>query len=268
MKILFIGDIFGEQGRIAVKENLAFVVKENSIDFVIANGENTTHGSGLIYKHYEELISYGINAITSGNHFFSRNYNLSYFNKTPLLIRPYNINKSVSGCGSRVFNVNGINIRVTNLIGNAMIRDYGQDNIYKAMDELLKTCNEKIHIVDLHAEASGEKVAFSYNYDGKVSAIVGTHTHITTADENILPKKTAYITDVGMTGPYRSCIGSKINPTIKKLKDYSSTKPDVSNNKAAFNAVIIDIDNETGLARSIKRINIIPESDGEIDYEN
>ena len=191
MKILFIGDIVGIVGRRMIHDHLNTFVEKYHIDFVIANAENATHGKGLIRHHYEELIDDGIDAITLGNHYDNKSEIRRYIDSADRLIRPLNLIHEYPGEGSILFEYNGITIRVTNLLGSAFM-DENVNNPYYSLLELINN-EEKadIHIVDYHAEATGEKLCLAYALDGKVSAVLGTHTHVQTRDYQILENGTA-----------------------------------------------------------------------------
>ena len=253
MRILFLGDIVGRIGRNAVKHNLEKLVTKYQVDFVIANGENATHGKGLIEKHYNELIDAGVDVITLGNHYMSKNNIVSYIDEATCLIRPLNVTARVGGVGSAVFDVNGVGVRVTNILGTAFMREE-VSMPYQALQELLEENDgeDVIHIVDFHAEATGEKQAFAFALDGKVSAVLGTHTHVQTNDAHILPKGTAFISDVGMTGYADGVLGSTSETVVNKLIYGQQSKfqtPD--DGRGIFSAVVIDIDDISGLAKQI-----------------
>ena len=255
MRILFIGDIVSQAGRSITQRNLKDLVNKHEIDFVIANGENVAHGKGITEKLYKELLSYGIDVVTLGNHFLLASESLNVLERSENLVRPLNIHSSIPGSGSKVFECKGKKIRVTNLLGKVFINDLNPSNPFDAIDEVLKESNEVIHFVDCHAEATAEKLSLGWYLDGKVSAVIGTHTHVPTADERILPQGTAYLTDVGMTGPYDGIIGTRRDLVIHKQRTGLPTKFDVQEGEAQLNACIIDIDEVSGKARSIKRIN-------------
>lgn len=256
MKILFIGDIVSSSGRNIVNRYLKDIKNKYEIDFVIANGENSAHGKGITEKIYLELLSYGIDVITLGNHFLLASESLNVLDRSEKLVRPLNIHSSIPGSGSKVFEVNGQKIRVTNLLGKVFINDLNPTNPFDAIDEILNNSTEIIHFVDLHAEATAEKLSIGWYLDGKVSAVIGTHTHVQTADERILPNGTAYLTDVGMTGPYDGIIGTRRDLVIHKQRTGLPTKFDIQEGEAQLSACIIDIDEKTGKSRSIKRIII------------
>lgn len=261
MRILFFGDIVGKVGRNAIKKHLPNLVDKYQVDFVIANGENVTHGKGLIEKHYYELLDAGVDAITLGNHYLGKSYIVHYIDDADCLIRPLNITANFGGEGSRVFEVNGIKIRVTNILGVAFMKE---DVIqpYLSLKELLKDIEgeDSIHIVDYHAEATGEKMCFGYVFDGLVSAVLGTHTHVQTNDARILEHGTAFISDVGMCGAYNGVLGfeknSVINKTIYGLDSRFDLKDD---DQEIVSAVVMDIDETTKKCKEFFSIKIVGE---------
>ena len=260
MKIIFIGDIVGRIGRRMVKEKLPYFVKKYDIDFVIANGENATHGKGLMRNHYLELIDAGVDVVTLGNHYDSKNEIRRFIDRVDRLIRPLNLRHDYPGEGSATFDLDGITIRVTNVLGTAFMNE--EVNFpHLATSELLNEVEPtNIHIIDFHAEATGEKQAYAYAFDGKVSAILGTHTHVQTSDARILDKGTAYISDVGMTGLYNGVLGFEKDSVVKKLMYGENNKFEVpEEGKGLFSAVVIDVDEITGLAREIFPIYYVEE---------
>jgi len=243
MKILFFGDIVGQVGRNAVKHNLEKLVKKYQVDFVIANAENATHGKGLIEKHYNELIDAGVNCLTLGNHYLSKNLINNYIDEATCLVRPLNLLNNFGGVGSAVFEVNGVLIRVTNVLGTAFMKEEVASP-YASLKELIDNNDEdSIHIVDFHAEATGEKACFGYAFDGQVSAVLGTHTHVQTNDAKILPNGTAFITDVGMCGAANGVLGFEKNSVINKTLFGDTNRFDLdSTDTEMVNAVILEID--------------------------
>lgn len=217
MRILFIGDVFSSVGREMIETYLPKVKEKYQVDMVIANVENATHGKGLIKKHYEEFLFQGISLMTMGNHTFAKKELFDYIDEADRLIVPYNQPKALPGVGSREISIQGRRIRVTNLLGLTFM-DGKSQNPFEAIDEILKVDQSDIHIVDFHAEATSEKIAMGYYLDGQVAAVLGTHTHVPTADEKILAHGTAYQSDVGMTGPYASVIGCDKDAIIKRMK--------------------------------------------------
>ena len=260
MKILFIGDIVGKIGRRIVKEKLDYFVEKYDIDFVIANGENATHGKGLIYNHYNELINAGVDVITLGNHYESKNEITRYIDRVDRLVRPVNLVKSFPGEGSVIFDFDGINVRVTNILGEAFINEQVNNPYYAMLEVMSEDEQVNIDIIDFHGEATAEKMAFARAFDGKVSAVLGTHTHVQTNDARILPKGTAFISDVGMCGEYDSVLGFETESVVKKVVYGGESKFQLHDEgKGLFSAVVIDIDEVTGLARDIFSIYYVEE---------
>jgi hypothetical protein len=256
MKILFIGDIVGKSGRATVKELLPSLRSEHAIDLVIANGENVTHGKGINEAHYKEILSYGIDVVTLGNHAFSKSEIFTYIEKVDRLVRPYNINPMDVGKGFIEVDVNGTKVIVLNLCGSIFMNNV-EETPFDSMAKLLPVFKDKIVIVDLHAEATSEKIAFAHQFKYTCSAVLGTHTHVQTADERLIGS-CAYISDVGMTGPYNSVIGRDITEVLDKFKGFEVKTFTVSEDKAQFCAVLIDIDESNRRARSITRLQIRP----------
>ena len=260
MKILFIGDIVGKIGRRIVKEKLPYFVDKYGIDFVIANGENATHGKGLVRHHYDELIDSGIDVITLGNHYDSKSEIVKYIDRVDRLVRPINLLNSFPGDGSAVYEVDGITIRVTNVLGAVFMKEQ-VNSPYLSILELLD--NEEptnIHIIDFHGEATGEKRSFAYAFDGKVTAVIGTHTHVQTNDYCILDNGTAYISDVGMAGFNDGVLGFEKNSVVKTIMYGEKSKflpPEEG--RGLFSAVVIDVDEQSGKANDIFPIYYVEE---------
>jgi len=252
LKILFIGDVVGRVGRRMLKERIPHYVEKYDIDFVIANGENASHGKGLTRNQYFELIDAGVDAITLGNHYMSKSEILRYIDQVDRLVRPYNLIKPFPGEGSVVFEVNGVSIRVTNLLGSAFMNEEVNAPYYSIVDLLAEEEPATIHIVDFHAEATGEKQSLAFALDGKVSAVLCTHTHVQTNDAHVLPNGTAFISDVGMTGFVDGVLGCTKETVVEKIiygKQSKFQTPDEG--RGVFSAVVIDIDDITGLAKQI-----------------
>ena len=252
MKILFIGDVVGRVGRRMLKEKIPYYVDKYDIDFVIANGENASHGKGLTRNQYFELVDAGVDAITLGNHYMSKSDILRYINQVDRLVRPYNLLKEFPGEGSVVFEVNDVSVRVTNILGSAFMNEEVNAPYYSILNLLAEEEPATIHIVDFHAEATGEKQSLAYALDGKVSAVLGTHTHVQTADARVLPNGTAFISDVGMTGFADGVLGCTKETVVEKIvygKQSKFQTPDEG--RGVFSAVVIDIDDITGLAKQI-----------------
>ena len=259
MKILFIGDIFAKGGRKAVEKFLPDILEEHDdIELVIANGENVSHGKGLLPMHYYELLDMGLDFITSGNHIFAKREVYPILENEENIVRPANISPLASGSGSKEIDVNGTKVRITNLLGRAFITELFPSSPYDALESILKENTAQIHIIDFHGEATGEKMALAFAFNGKVSAVLGTHTHVQTADERILSNGTAYISDVGMCGSYNSVIGTLTDDIIYFQSTGLPKKREVDERGDMFNAVLLDIDETTGKTKSINRINIHP----------
>ena len=242
----------GRVGRRMLKERIPYYVSKYDIDFVIANGENATHGKGLNRNHYFELLDAGVDAITLGNHYMSKSEILRYIDNVDRLIRPYNLIKDFAGEGTVVFDVNGISVRVTNILGSAFMDEVVNAPYYSILTILSEEEPTTVHIVDFHAEATGEKQSIAYALDGKVTAVLGTHTHVQTNDAHILPQGTAFISDVGMTGFADGVLGSTKETVVNKLIYGQQSKfqtPDEG--RGLFSAVVIEVDDNTGLSTNI-----------------
>lgn len=237
-----------------IKEKLPYFIKKYEIDFVIANGENATHGKGLIRHHYDELIDAGVDVITLGNHFDSKNEIRKYIDNADRLIRPINLLKPYPGDGSALFELDGITVRVTNVLGTAFINEEVNSPYLSTLELLENAEPSNIHIIDFHAEATGEKQSYAYALDGKVSAVLGTHTHVQTNDAKILPNGTAFISDVGMTGFNDGVLGFEKDSVIRSnIYGEKSKFTPPEEGRGLFSAVVIDIDDITG-----KALDIIP----------
>lgn len=256
MRILAIGDIFGKTGREIINEHLLKIKEENQIDLVIANVENTTHGKGISRRHYQELKNSGIEIMTSGNHIFAVEETQKFIIEIPDLLRPLNSNPYHPGEGTTLAKINGKRIRVTNLLGTNFM-PMATENPYFSLEKVIKLQDWDIHLVDFHAEATAEKIALALHFDGKISALWGTHTHVQTADERILPKGTGFITDLGMTGPYGGVIGAKPEVIFKRAKYGLPAKMTPFKDNGQFNGVVFEFDDKTNKLIDIKRIRKI-----------
>lgn len=258
LNILFIGDIIGEPGLKAVETHINNLKREHKIHFVIANGENLSGGKGIIEKDAKKLFELGINVITGGNHIFSKMQSNKYIAEEIRILRPANHHDDVYGRGFQIYpvTVNGSLLKLA--VINAQGRIYMQplNCPFRTVDKLAYNLKKETNliIVDFHAEATAEKIAFGWYLDGKVSAVIGTHTHVQTADERILPKGTGYITDVGMTGPFDSVIGSNKEFSINRFLYQTPQKQEVAKDDIRINAVILNIDTASGKATKIIRI--------------
>ncbi|MEG2813795.1 MAG: TIGR00282 family metallophosphoesterase [Oscillospiraceae bacterium] len=254
MNILMIGDVISKVGCDYVREKLPNLKKELNIDVVIANGENSAIGNGILPNSADSLFDSGIDVITTGNHVFKRFEIYQYFDQNQALIRPLNYPESSPGKGFYIYDGGNFQLCVVNLMGTSFLEPL--DCPFKTMNKLLKEIDCKNIIVDFHAEATGEKKALAYYLAGKVSAVVGTHTHTQTADEQILENQTAFISDVGMTGPIRSVLGVAPENIIKKLTTHMPVRFEIPNSQCQMDCVLIEIDKNTGKANSIKRMRI------------
>ncbi len=263
IKILAIGDIYGDPGRKAVELFVNNMKKSGAIDFVVANAENSAHGAGITESTCKELFQNGCDVLTGGDHFFDRKKEIEEFlKKETRVLRPANFPKVLPGAGSCVVESKGIKIGVIHVAGQVFMR-YHFASPFLAVDEEIEKVRKQgaqVVVVDMHAEATSEKVAISWYLDGRVSAVVGTHTHVQTADERVTEKGTACLTDLGMTGPYDSVIGAEKEPIIQKFLTQVGVKKEVAKNDVKLCGAIITIDQHTGRATAIERVQkkVIP----------
>jgi metallophosphoesterase (TIGR00282 family) len=258
VKVLFIGDIFGEPGRRALARAVPRLVAQRQIDIVIGNGENAAGGFGITPELAEELFDLGLAVITTGNHAWDKKEILDYFPREPRLLRPANYPSGVPGNGSVVVeSAGGEQLGVLQLMGRAYMPTL--DCPFQVAKKELAALKKRTVavIVDMHAEATSEKMAMGHYLDGEVVAVVGTHTHVQTADDQILPKGTAYVTDIGMTGPLHSVIGVKKELAIEKFLTGMPRRFEVASGPAIFCAVLLELDARLGKALSIERIRLI-----------
>jgi len=253
IKVLFIGDIIGKLGRTVSRQVLPELKKKLSPDLIIANGENSAHGYGITEKVYKELVEMGIEAVTMGNHVWDKKELAVGIDKLPLVVRPANYPPGVPGNDHLILQKDGAKIAVTNLSGRTFMQ--ALDCPFQAIQKLLPKLETNLIIVDMHAEATSEKVAMGWFLDGQVSAVLGTHTHVMTADERILPKGTAFISDIGMVGAYDSIIGMNKEQILKRFTTQMPEKFEPTDKGTGlFNAVFLKIDAVSGRAKEIKRI--------------
>lgn len=255
MRILFFGDVVGRSGVKALSFFLPLLKEREKADFVIVNGENSSYdGRGMGRDEYMEIYGAGADCVTLGNHFDRKREILPFLDSESDIVRPVNVPGVGSGRGSRTFMVGHTRIRVTNLMGTALMdREY--ENPYPYFEGIMEESDEHIHIVDFHGESSSEKATFAFYADGRVSAVIGTHTHVQTADERILPRGTAFITDVGMNGYGDGIIGYDEDTSVQKfvLGEKTGIIPG-EGNRLMCNALLMDIDGETGKCTYVKRI--------------
>jgi metallophosphoesterase (TIGR00282 family) len=257
VRILFIGDIVGRPGRELVKRGLAAIVDHHSVDVVIANAENAAAGFGITREIGDQLLEWGVDVMTSGNHIWDKKEALDYIGAEPRLLRPANYPAGVPGNGSYMVRTRGgETIGVINIMGRVFMLSI--DDPFAVVLREIDAMRERTRtiFVDFHAEATSEKIAMGWHLDGKVSAVVGTHTHVQTADDRILPKGTAYLTDVGMTGPHDSIIGVEIAPALGRFLTALPAKFETATGNPRLHAVIVETDPQTGRAVDIERLSL------------
>jgi 2',3'-cyclic-nucleotide 2'-phosphodiesterase len=256
MKVLMIGDVVAKPGRLAVLERIQDIREQYQIDLAIMNAENLAGGFSVTPSLCEQLFSSGIDVMTSGNHIFDKKEAIEYIGRQPRLLRPANYPPTTPGKGIWLGEKKGLGIAVMNLMGRVFMPP--SDDPFRIVDALLESVpvTSKIRIVDMHAEATSEKVAMGWYLDGRVSAVLGTHTHIQTADERILPQGTAYLSDLGMTGSYSGVIGMSKSDVIARFTTVVARRAEHSHGDVKICAAVIDIDEETGKAREIQRLNL------------
>lgn len=256
MKILFIGDVVGKPGRQAVAHILPGLIEQHQLDFVIANGENAAGGSGLTPQTADELFAAGVDVITMGDHTWDQREILQIIDQEPRLLRPANFPPGTPGLGAAVFHRPGqAAVGVLNLLGRTFLRPIDCP-FRKAQEEVERIRQQTtVVIVDFHAEATSEKIALGRFLDGRVSAVIGTHTHVQTADEQILPGGTAYLTDAGFTGAHESVLGREIEPVLKGFLTNLPQRFHVAGGRPRLQGALVEVDQATGRARSIQRVN-------------
>lgn len=255
MRILLVGDVVGKPGRLCVRDLLPRVRENYNIDFTIANGENLAAGTGFNEKTAVELFGYGVDVLTMGNHVWDKKEALGYIERDKRIVRPINYPPGTPGQGYHVFTCNGVKLAVINASGRVFMSPL--DCPFRTVEQaVLKLKNvTPVILVDFHAEATSEKIAMGRFLAGRVSAVVGTHTHVQTADERILAGGTAYITDIGMTGPYESVLGIDPDIVVSKFLTQLPVRFEVAEKGTIqFNAVVVDVEETSGVARHIERI--------------
>jgi 2',3'-cyclic-nucleotide 2'-phosphodiesterase len=258
VKILFIGDIVGQPGRNAVKALLPGLREQHSLDFVIANGENSAGGSGITPKIAEEIFSAGADVITSGDHLWDQKEVLGLLANEKRFLRPMNYPPDVPGRGGGLFEVKNTKskVAVMNFQGRTFMQPPLENPFLLATIEVKKLREQtKIIFVDFHAEATSEKIAFARMLDGQASAVVGTHTHVQTADEQIFPGGTAYLSDAGFTGPHESILGREIEPVIRRFLTAMPQRFDVAKDRVLLQGALIEVDETSGKALKIQRVS-------------
>ena len=257
MRVLAVGDVCAPDGSAFALEMIPRIKREENIDFTIVNGENSAMGNGITPESAEMLFAAGADVITGGNHTLRRKEFYEMLDTNPFVLRPHNLKEADVGSGYCLFDMGKAQAAVINLSGQIYLERVDADNPFKCVDELLekaKSDGAKYIFVDFHAEATSEKRAMGFYLDGKVSAVFGTHTHVQTADGQILPKGTGYITDLGMTGVINSILGVKNEIIINRLKDNDMSRFEQAIGKSMLNGCVFDIDEITGLTKSVKPI--------------
>ena len=251
-----IGDVVAKPGRLAVLERIQDLREQHDIDLALMNAENVAGGFSITPSLGEQLFNAGIDVMTSGNHIFDKREAIEYIGRQPRLLRPANYPPGTPGSGLWTGEIKGVKIAVFNLMGRVFMPPV--DDPFRIAEDVLRSLSAevKVRIVDIHAEATSEKVAMGWFLDGRVSAVVGTHTHVQTADERILPQGTAYLTDVGMTGSYSGVIGMEKADVIARFTSAIGKRAEHSTGDAHICAVVIDVDEDSGRARSIERLNL------------
>ncbi|MBR2783905.1 MAG: TIGR00282 family metallophosphoesterase [Firmicutes bacterium] len=252
MRLLFIGDVIGAAGRRMVLEHLPRLIEEKGVDFTVANGENAANGFGINRRVFDELHACGVDCLTMGNHTFDNKDIYNFIDREPALLRPANYPPGVPGMGCRVYPVLGRRLRVINLIGRVFMRE--ADCPFRTLDALLKEEPADWTLVDMHAEATSEKVALGWYCDGRVSAVVGTHTHVPTADARLLRRGTGYVTDAGMTGPRDSVLGVDKDIILERFLTGFSPRFETASGDLQFNSVLFDLA-EDGTCAGVERLD-------------
>ena len=257
IRLLFIGDIVGRPGRELVRQGLQAIVERHQIDLVIANAENSAAGFGITREIGDQLLDWGVDVMTSGNHIWDKKEALDYIGTEPRLLRPANFPAGAPGNGSYLARTrDGRSVGVVNVMGRVFMLNI--DDPFQVVLREIEALKQRTRIVfvDFHAEATSEKIAMGWHLDGRVTAMVGTHTHVQTADERILPKGTAYLTDVGMTGPHDSIIGVEVAAALNRFLTALPQKFETATGNPRLNAVVIEADEQTGRATHIERLSL------------
>ncbi len=255
MKILAIGDLVGENGTQKLIENLKNIQEAEKIDITIVNAENAAGGSGLSTALYTKLARQNIDVLTMGNHTWGKKDIFSIMNDSEILIRPANYSREVPGVGYRVFEKNGKKILVVNLIGRVGMAEQS-NSPFECIDDILKTVEHDVVIIDFHAEATAEKRAMAYYVDGRVNVLFGTHTHVQTADEEIFENGLGFITDLGMTGPKNSVIGMNVEASLKRFTTSIPERYKLAEGECKLNSVVFELDDKTLKCKKIYRVNL------------
>jgi metallophosphoesterase (TIGR00282 family) len=262
MRVLMIGDVVGKTGRRMIAEHVRRLRTAHHLDLVVANGENAAGGNGLTHDVLDELLSAGVDVLTSGNHIFDKREIFEFIDDVPQVLRPLNMPPGTPGRGYVIVSPGGVPVAVVSLSGRAFM-PFHYDDPFAAMDSLLAALDGEVRavLVDFHAETTSEKAALGWYLDGRAAVLVGTHTHVQTADERILPQGMAFLTDLGMTGPCDSVIGVKTELVIQKMKTQMPVRFDTAQGHGQFGALLVDLDPDSGRCVGLERI-FIREGDG------
>lgn len=260
MKILIFGDVVARPGRIAVLERVQDLREQHAVDLCVMNAENVAGGFGITPSLADQLFAAGVDVMTSGNHIFDKHEIIPYISSQPRLLRPANYPPNTPGKGVWIGEARGVRVAIVNLIGRVFMG--AADDPFRVADEAIASipADVRVRIVDMHAEATSEKSAMGWYLDGRVSAVVGTHTHVQTADERILPDGTAYLTDIGMTGSYAGVIGMNARDVIARFTSVATRRAEHSTGDMRICAALVDVDEATGRAREISRLSLPHES--------
>ena len=254
MRILFVGDVMGRPGRRAVRETLPGLIDQHDVDLTVVNAENAAGGFGLTPDTVKDLFDFGADVLTGGNHSFDKREGLDILEHDERVLRPHNYPVDNPGSGVAVLTRGGVRTAVLNLQGRVFMPL--TDCPFRTADRVLESLQDQVDVVvvDLHAEATSEKLAMAWHLDGRAAALVGTHTHVQTADEQVFPQGLAYITDLGMCGPHRSVIGVKTEQSLSRFLTGRSTRFETAKGDVRFHGVLVEIDEDTGRATAIERI--------------
>jgi metallophosphoesterase (TIGR00282 family) len=256
INLLCVGDVVGKPGRLVLSELLPQLVRDEQVDCVVANAENAAQGSGLTPALYEKFLQHGVDVVTMGDHIYKRRELVGVLEQSDRIVRPVNLPNAAVGKELTIFQTRrGPRVAVLSALGQLYMRP-AADSPFRAVDRVLERVPRDVHIVvlDFHAEATSEKVAMGWHLDGRVSLVVGTHTHVPTSDETVLPRGTGYITDLGMTGPYESVLGRRKDRVLQHLLTGMPTRFEVADGDARLSGVLARIDSETGKTLEIRRI--------------
>lgn len=257
MNVLFLGDIVGKAGRNVIKKHMPLLKETYQPDLIIANGENAAHGKGITKKIYHELLGYGIDVITMGNHTFSKNDIYTFINEADQMVRPANMEPLGYGQSTVIVRACGKRVAVSNLSGEIFMNNV-VDSPFSCMEDILDDVDAEIHIVDFHGETTSEKIAFTYQFAGRVNIVVGTHTHVQTADDRIV-YGTAAISDLGMCGAYTSVIGRDVQEVVTRFTTDEKTRYTVADGEGILCGLFVKLNDDTNKAVHVERIQLRPE---------